>query len=104
MVSKRSGQFVIWPAYFDKSLTWSQGRRVVQKQSVDKPTMDQIVAACKALKIPFSVEPDKVYPNKWWTNKGRILIDMKKSKLSKSETIKTIAKKLKQIRRTLPRR
>ena len=97
MVSKRSGQFVIWPAYFDKSLTWSQGRRVVQNYSVDKPTVEQIVAACKALKLPFNVEPDKVYPNKWWSNKGRILIDKKKSKLSKSKTVKAIAKKLKQM-------
>ena len=98
MVSKRLGQFVIWPAYFNKSLTWSQGRRVVKNQSVDSPTVDQIVAACQGLKLPFSVEAEKIYPSKPWSNKGRILIDKKKSKLSKSETIKVIAKKLKKFK------
>ena len=98
MVSKRSGQFVIWPAYFNKSLTWSQGRRVIKSQSVDTPTIDQIVTACRSLKLPFTVETEKIYPSKWWSNKGRILIDKKESKLSKGETIKAIAKKLKKIK------
>ena len=37
MVSKDEDKYVIWPIYFDKSVSRLNGRKVAKKYSVEKP-------------------------------------------------------------------
>ena len=74
MVSRGEAKLVVWPAYFDKTLTRDQGRRVPLRYAVDKPTCDDLVAAAKGLKLNAVVEKDAAYPATPWKHDGRIIV------------------------------
>ncbi len=83
MVSKDEGKYVIWPVYFDKTLTRVEGRRVSKKHAVEKPDIESIIKSAKSLGLNPVLEKDSAHPSKHWKTDGRILVDKKgpKSKL-----------------------
>ncbi len=85
MVSRGEDKYVIWPIYFDKSVSKVKGRKVPIRNSVEKPSIDAIVKAAKSLGLNPVIEKDCAYPSRHWKKEGRILIDKKdlKSKLLK---------------------
>jgi signal recognition particle subunit SRP19 len=46
----------IYPLYFDKKRSITEGRRVPQGQSITNPTCQHLIFACEGLNLPISVE------------------------------------------------
>ena len=80
MVSRGEEKYVIWPIYFDKSLSRINGRKVSKKHAVEKPSVELIIKAAKSLGLNPTLEKDKAYPSRHWRNEGRVLVDKKESK------------------------
>lgn len=97
MVSRGDKIYVIWPEYFDSTLSRAEGRRVSKKYSVPSPRLEDIQKAAKLSGLKPVVEEDKAFPGKWWKKSGRILVP---KKLTKQKVILKIAMKLKKIRKT----
>ena len=83
MVSRDEDKYVIWPVYFDKSVSRLEGRRVPRKHAVDKPDVENIAKAAKSLGLNPVLEKNAMHPARTWRKEGRVLIDKKgaKSKL-----------------------
>ena len=92
MVSREDNKYVIWPAYFDKNLTRSGGRRVPENLAVENPSIDKIFQIAKELNLNPVLEKDARYPARPWRKDGRILVDKVKKK---EKILLDIAKKLK---------
>ena len=80
MVSRDEDKYVIWPIYFDKSVSRLNGRRVSKKYSVEKPSSEAIAKAAKSLGLNPVLEKDCSYPSRVSKKEGRVLIDKKESK------------------------
>ena len=82
---RRKRFYVIYPEYFDKDLSRSEGRRISIAKAAEEPTLSKLIFACKKLNIDFQEEPDKAFPARWYEKKGRLLIPIdKKDKKPKS--------------------
>ena len=80
MVSRGEDKYVVWPIYFDKSVSRFSGRKVSKKNAVDKPSIEAISKAAKSLGLNPILEKNTAYPSKHWKKEGRILIDKKEPK------------------------
>ena len=80
MVSKGEDKYVIWPLYFDKSISKEQGRKVAKKYAVEKPSVEDIVKAAKYLGLNPVLEKTVCHPSQPWKKDGRVLVDKKGSK------------------------
>ncbi len=80
MVSKGDGKYVIWPIYFDRSITRYNGRKVAKKYAKDKPSAEDISKAAKSLGLNPVLEKDIAHPSRCYKKEGRVLIDKKDSK------------------------
>jgi signal recognition particle subunit SRP19 len=65
---------VIWPAYFDATLSRREGRRIPLSLAVDEPTVDEIATAVQQVGYDSVVERDVAYPRQPWTDSGRVLV------------------------------
>ncbi|HEY0089838.1 MAG TPA: signal recognition particle subunit SRP19/SEC65 family protein [Candidatus Lokiarchaeia archaeon] len=92
MVSRDENKFVIYPIYFDKSISKLSGRKVSLKNAVEKPIIDDIAKAAKSLGLNPVLEKESTYPSHPWRKEGRILVDKKGSK---SKILANISKFLK---------
>jgi len=91
MVSKGEDKYVVWPIYFDKSVSRLSGRKISKKNAVDKPNIEDIIKAAKSLGLNPVLEKESAYPSKHWKKEGRILVDKKDSK---SKILKQIANRM----------
>lgn len=71
---------VIYPLYFDKSRTRTEGRRVSQKLAVENPLAETIMHACRELRIRTVFEAHKTHP-KDWANPGRVRVELDENEL-----------------------
>ena len=83
MVSKEENKYVIWPIYFDTSVSRHKGRKIAKKYAIEKPSIVNITKAAKSLKLNPILEDNCAYPSRHWKKEGRVLVDKKdlKSKL-----------------------
>jgi signal recognition particle subunit SRP19 len=83
MVSRDEGKYVIYPLYFDNSVTRFSGRKVAKKHAVEKPTAETIAKAAQSLGLNPLLEKNSAHPATPWKKDGRVLVDKKgtKSKL-----------------------
>ena len=91
MVSKDEDKYVIWPIYFDKSVSRLNGRKIAKKHAVEKPSVEDIAKAAKSLGLHPSLEKTVSHPSKPWKKDGRVLVDKKDSK---SKLLIQISKRL----------
>ena len=91
MVSRGEEKYVIWPIYFDKSVSRLSGRKVSKKHAVDKPNAEDISKAAKSLGLNPVLEKDIAHPSRTWKKEGRVLVD---KKTSKSKLLTQIANRL----------
>ena len=91
MVSRGEDKYVVWPIYFDKSVSRLSGRKVSKKNAVDKPDIESISKAAKSLSLNPVLEKNVSYPSKHWKKEGRVLVDKKDSK---SKLLRQIANRL----------
>jgi signal recognition particle subunit SRP19 len=83
MVSRDDKKYVIYPIYFDRSISRLKGRKVSQKHAVEKPSLENIAKAAKSLGLNPILEKNATHSSTPWKREGRILIGKKgpKSKL-----------------------
>ena len=77
MVSRGDEKYVVWPIYFDISVSRLAGRKVSKKHAVEKPNIEDIAKAAKSLKLNPVIEKDCGHPSRNWRKEGRVLIDKK---------------------------
>ena len=65
---------VIWPAYFDATLSRREGRRIPRSLAVEEPTVDEIATAVQQVGYDAVVERDVAYPRRHWEGSGRVLV------------------------------
>jgi signal recognition particle subunit SRP19 len=80
MVSKDEDKYVVWPIYFDKTISRLNGRKVAKKHAVEKPNSENIAKAAESLGLHPILEKNAVYPARRWKKEGRVLIDKTNSK------------------------
>lgn len=80
MVSRGEDKYVVWPRYFDKSISRLSGRKVSKKNAVEKPTAENISKAAKSLGLNPVLEKTCAHPSRHWKKEGRVLVDKKDSK------------------------
>jgi signal recognition particle subunit SRP19 len=86
---------IIWPAYIDATLTRKYGRRIPKDMAVPNPTIEEMEAAAKELKMKYTVEKGKKYPKTWFKSEGRIIIE---ETGRKTEIIKKLALTISKMR------
>jgi len=91
MVSRGEEKYVVWPVYFDKSVSRIAGRKVSKKDAVDKPSSESIAKAAKSLGLNPVLQKEVMHPSKNWKKEGRVLIDKKDSK---TKLLRQIAKRM----------
>jgi len=91
---RRDG-YVIWPAYFDASISRSMCRRVPLSLAVKNPTAEQIAAAARRLGWRFEVEQGS-HPAMWWRKTGKVVVKPSE-RLGKNEVIRRLAAVLKTL-------
>ena len=91
---RSSGKIILWPIYFDSSVTWSGGRRVIKAMAMRNPKTEDIVKAAVSAGFKAELQPSVAHPRYPWIKSGYILIE---SKEPKAKIIKMIAYKLPRI-------
>ncbi|UCF49108.1 MAG: hypothetical protein JSU91_05000 [Thermoplasmatales archaeon] len=81
MVSRGEDKYVVWPIYFDISVSRLAGRKVSKKQAVEKPNIEDIAKAAKSLNLNPIIEKECYHPSRNWKKEGRVLIDKKDLKI-----------------------
>ncbi|MCD6236182.1 MAG: signal recognition particle subunit SRP19/SEC65 family protein [Thaumarchaeota archaeon] len=93
---KREG-YVIWPIYFDESVSRSRCRRVGKRLAVRNPDAEQIASAAKRLGWQVEIEPGS-HPAYWWKRTGKVIVKPGKP-MKKGEVIRLLALELGRRRR-----
>lgn len=92
-ISKRG--YVLWPQYFDCNLSRKYGRKVSRELCISRPSIEDLLAACRELNLECEAEPEKLYPRSWYLPRGRIRVAFTGPKAS---LLKLIATKLQELR------
>lgn len=79
---------VLWPEYFDATLTRAQGRRLPVELCVKNPSLDMIAKGAIILDLDYSVHEEMCYPADWTSRKGCIKVE--KGKMKKTEILPKI--------------
>ncbi len=90
MVSRDEGRHVLWPEYFDSSLSRGDGRRVSEKWAIKDPNIEDIAKVAEALDLNPMIEEEFRYPSSPRA-RGRVLVDASQPKTT---TIRIISKRL----------
>lgn len=83
---------VLWPEYFDKNRTRSEGRRLPVELCVNKPDLDIIAKGAMILDLDYKIFEDKSYPGNWNAHAGCVRVE--KGKIKKSQLLVEIGKVL----------
>ncbi len=94
-VPKKDRPIVLYPAYFDLGRTRARGRRVPKKWAVESPTVEEVVAAAKALGLQPQVDADKAFPSSHWRHEGRVLV---RADYFKTSILQKVGQRIKQSR------
>ncbi len=78
----------LWPEYFDKARSRSEGRRVPLDLCVENPKLDIIAKGALILDLDYKVFEDKAYPGNWIARRGCVRVE--RGRLSKSEILPRI--------------
>ncbi len=95
LVAKAENRLILWPEYFDNSLSKRHGRRVRRKLATSSPTVEDIAKAAKKLKLNPKIEHEKSYPGRWWRKTGRVLVQATDKKTKIIRRIAIVMKKSK---------
>ena len=79
---REDDKYIIYPLYFDETISRKNGRRIPKDLAIEKPTIEDIAKAAKSLNLHPIVEKDSSHSSRHWKKEGRILIDKKEAKQS----------------------
>ena len=80
MAKKKESSIVLWPDYFDSTLSRSQGRRVPRDIAVSSPQCEKIFDIARKIGMSPKLENDRARPYHQQQKKGRVLVKKVKSK------------------------
>ncbi|MFX1482274.1 MAG: signal recognition particle subunit SRP19/SEC65 family protein [Promethearchaeota archaeon] len=72
---KRNGMLIIWPAYFEKNYTRSEGRRVPTNLAAPDVSIKVLEAAAQSSGFDYEIESDKKYARSPSEKKGYLVIE-----------------------------
>jgi len=81
----------LYPCYFDRALTRSQGRRVSREMAWETPKIRAIHKAAKKSGLSARIEEGASHPAYWGKQDGRVIVEWKGTK---EELMKKIAHKI----------
>lgn len=64
----------VYPAYFDRELSRSEGRRVPEDMAVEDPTVEEIAKAVQQVGYDAKIEHDVSFSREPWRERGRVLV------------------------------
>jgi len=73
-------KFILYPLYFDSTLSRKAGRRLPMDACIEKPSVEQIAKAAQSLGIHPVLQKSSSHPSVHWKHDGRVLVDRKGSK------------------------
>ncbi len=88
---------VLWPEYFDCNLSRRLGRRVPKDLCVTRPSITELVEACRHIGVECSTDESKRYPRTWYMSQGTVLATVDDN-VKKTALIREIAKALRTVR------
>ena len=80
---------VLWPEYFDKNRSRSQGRKVPKEISVVEPSLDLIAKGAMILDLEYEIYENKAYPGNCENKQGCVKVE--KGKMKKTDILSKIA-------------
>jgi signal recognition particle subunit SEC65 len=89
--------FYVYPTYLDKGGSRSDGRRIPASGANADVTVDEIVAAARALGFTATAEPDKQYSRSVSTYSGRVKV-AKKAGTTKTAFLHQVAREIERRR------
>lgn len=89
---KLKDMLIVWPNYFDASLSRSMGRKVPRALAVERPKLGDLCEAAERLSLRFKEVKDARHPARWWEATGYLILE---KKFSKASTLRLLAKELK---------
>lgn len=97
---KRDGKLIFWPAYFEKNISRSQGRKISNNLAATDVTIDLLEDAAESAGLEYETEPDKQYPRFWSEKRGYLVVNNTESH-KKKRLLLTLAKG---VRRAIAKR
>ena len=94
MPRRQRKTWIIYPEYFDKNKSRSNGRKVPKRLTVKNPHVEDIADILDGMDVPNRMEKHASHPAHWYEENGRIIIPKQKEK--KLEFLKKLSKKLQQ--------
>jgi signal recognition particle subunit SRP19 len=96
---RKSGNYYVYPAYFEADRTREAGRRIPKKLALPSVDSSMISQAAKRLRLEHTVRPEARYPRNWWGTPGLVLIK-KTDKSSKMRLLRELAKTMASMKAT----
>lgn len=93
MVKKGDDAVVLWPYYFDATLSRAEGRRVPAALAVRGPDVAWIEVAAKRANVAGDVDPDARAPRIPYEKSGRFLAE---KKWPKQKILKAVATEMRE--------
>lgn len=93
MVSKGAGTFVLWPAYFDRSRSRADGRRVPDALAVREPDAAWVETAARKVGLATTLEEKAVHPSIPYEKAGRVLVAKDGSK---EQVLRKVAQRMRE--------
>lgn len=93
MPRRQRKTWIIYPEYFDKNKSRSNGRRVPKNLAIKNPHIEDIAELLDELDVPNRTERHAQHPAHWYDENGRIIIPKQQEK--KEEFLNIIAEELK---------
>jgi signal recognition particle subunit SRP19 len=91
---EKRDEIIVWPVYFDSTMTRAQGRKVPKKLAIPSPNIITIEKALKNLNYSCKFKPEAIHPHFPWKKMGMIYV--KKTK-QKNQIIKEVANEIKRF-------
>ena len=73
-------KIIIWPSYFESSLSWSEGRRVAKNLALKGVKPEEIFRAAEDLNMNPVIKIDATYSKRPWRKSGVVFVDKMGSK------------------------
>lgn len=88
---REKDKIVVWPAYFDRTKTRGEGRRIPKSLAVNSPKISDITEAAEELDLKYELIPDAHYPKTPRQETGMLMVEKEEPK---QKMIKKIGKQL----------
>lgn len=85
------GERLLYPCYFNATLTRAEGRRIARNQAAKNPALADLERALRRMKLTFRSEQQH-HPAHWWKSEGRVVVSWKDR--SKEDLIREVARNL----------